>query len=368
MRNVIFASEHEEFDIQGRKYTWGESGVAEMCNMHCKAQGRGHIHFIHCPMHDNCTSLIYDGSRHETRKYGPDEDVPKDELTHETYWKQMRFEDPCTDDEQTEFALCNHLCRSEEHNEIAGSSSRSYCTEKLWHVPVKRTASMESSAGHITADGHVFVCNHSKNIPHHVVFVIDKSSSMSSRDIKPTMAKFTRRHNCRLGCVYEAIVRFITTRRRTTHDDSVSVVLFDKTAILALEMQEMKEDIVDRLVQYVTKTGTSYSSGLKSAEEVIYRGSNDPVVHKKKPTVIFLSDGGNNDGTDPLHFVNRLMKVEPRVILHTIMFGTDRTVAILKKMAGIGNGSFQHSLDEVQLARSFENLATSLKPNVAALI
>lgn len=131
MRNAIFAAEHEEFDIQGRKYTWGESGVAETCSMHCKAQGWGHIHLIHCPMYDNCTIRIYDGSWHETRKYGPNEDVPKDELTYETYWKQMRFEDPCTDEDQKEFALCNSSLQVCGAYEIDGSSSRSYCTEKL---------------------------------------------------------------------------------------------------------------------------------------------------------------------------------------------------------------------------------------------
>jgi hypothetical protein len=65
--------------------------------------------------------------------------------------------------------------------------------------------------------------------------------------------------------VYEAIVRSITTRCRTTSDDSLSVVLFNDKANLALEMQEMKEDIVDRLLQYVAAGGTNYSSGLKLA-------------------------------------------------------------------------------------------------------
>ena len=60
--------------------------------------------------------------------------------------------------------------------------------------------------------------------------------------------------------------------------------------------------------------------------------------------------------------------IEPGMIFHTIMFGTDPIVAILEEMAGLGNGSFQHSLHKVQLARSFENIATSLKPNVVALI
>ena len=66
--------------------------------------------------------------------------------------------------------------------------------------------------------------------------------------------------------------------------------------------------------------------------------------------------------------MNRLKTIEPGMIFHAIMFGTDPTVAILEKMAGLGNGSFQHSLDEVQPTRSFENIETSLKPNVAALI
>lgn len=73
----------------------------------CKAQGWGHIHLIHCLMHENCMSHVYDGSQLEKRKYGPNEDVPKDELALETYWKQMRFEDPCTDDYQKAFALYN---------------------------------------------------------------------------------------------------------------------------------------------------------------------------------------------------------------------------------------------------------------------
>ena len=67
-------------------------------------------------------------------------------------------------------------------------------------------APMASSTGHITADGHVFVYDHSKNVPHHVVFVIDKFGSMSNPNIKPTLAKFTRQHNYRVGYVCEAIV------------------------------------------------------------------------------------------------------------------------------------------------------------------
>jgi hypothetical protein len=36
-----------------------------------------------------------------------------------------------------------------------------------------------------------------------------------------------------------------------------------------------------------------------------------------------------------------------KITVLRIMFGIDPTVAILEKMAGTGNGSFQHNLDEV---------------------
>ncbi|GLJ33821.1 hypothetical protein SUGI_0679980 [Cryptomeria japonica] len=138
MRNVRFISEGEDIDIQDRKYKWGVTGIAEMCNMYCKKQGRGHIHLVPCPgqVEGKCTRNLYDRSRHKTVRYGPDVHVPKDEMTHETFWKYVRFNDPCTEEEREGFDLCNHFCKSEEHD--SGPSAKSYCTEKLWHPPIKR--------------------------------------------------------------------------------------------------------------------------------------------------------------------------------------------------------------------------------------
>ena len=56
---------------------------------------------------------------------------------------------------------------------------------------------------------------------------------------------------------------------------------------------------MDNILQYVAAGGTNYSYGMKLAEEIIDQGSSHPDV-VKNPMVIFLSDGGNNDGGDPL--------------------------------------------------------------------
>ncbi|GLJ34389.1 hypothetical protein SUGI_0691410 [Cryptomeria japonica] len=368
MRNATFISEGEDIDIQDRKYKWGELGEAEMCNMYCKKQGRGHIHLVPCKGSEMCTSNLYDGARHETVKYGPDVHVPKDEMTHETYWQYVRFVDPCTQEEREDFDRCNHYCKSEEHEaEAGGASDKSYCTEKLWHAPIKSSGQNLSSAGYITDDGHHFGCDHSKNVPHHAIFIIDRSGSMDSSDIMPTMAKFNN-HSCRLGCVYESILRFIQARLRTVSDDSVSVVLFDTSASVPLEMEDLEEGVVDRLLPYYPGGGTTYSSGLDAAEKILMKGAGHHLVDVKKPVVIFLSDGGNNGGGDPLYYVDKMKRADPRMILHTIMFGRDPTMNLLIEMAKKGGGTFDQTLDEIQLARSFENLAESFKPQVAALM
>lgn len=87
----------QDIDIGGRKYVAGESGRAEMCDMFCRTLGRGHIHISPCDSSPStCTHAPKDGRRHETCRYGPDEHVPKDELTHENHWATVGWEDPCS--------------------------------------------------------------------------------------------------------------------------------------------------------------------------------------------------------------------------------------------------------------------------------
>lgn len=388
MRKMKFVSEVEEIDLLDRKYARGESGMAELCMMHCKARGRGHTHLIQCPASEEggcCTEKLYDGARHATIQCkGLEVDVPMDEMTHETYWKNVRFVDPCEEGERAVFGLCDHFCRSEEHiveggggsatTNCGGVAGRSYCTEKLWHAPVSRSGAFQGGGGgYVTEDGHHFACDHSRNMPHNVIFVIDKSGSMDSRDISPSMAKLVAGgHANRLGCVMEAMMRFIKMRLQATSGssqgaDSVSVVLFDNSAVTAARLEEMKEGVVETILKYRADGGTTYSSGLQAAEQVLRESRNAAEVQKKCPVVIFLSDGGNGGGVDPVYLVGRMKQEEPRLAVHTIMFGSDPSFRILQDMAAAGDGTFQLSLDEVQLAKSFEGLARSLKPKLAAL-
>ena len=89
----------QHIDIGPRKYVTGESGCAEMCDMFCRSMGRGHFHIRPCeaPQASSCTHSAREGRRHETVRYGPDENVPKDELTHDAHWATAGWKDPCSD-------------------------------------------------------------------------------------------------------------------------------------------------------------------------------------------------------------------------------------------------------------------------------
>ncbi|GLJ34361.1 hypothetical protein SUGI_0690890 [Cryptomeria japonica] len=292
-RKVENISADKGINFQDRMHKWGEILVP---NINCRKQGRGYNHPVPCPGFSKCTGNLDDGSRHKT--------APQDVMTHETFWQYVSRE---------EFDIQNL-----------------------------------NSAGYITDDSRHFGCDQSKNVPHHVIFVIDKSRWMGFSDSTPTMIKFYT-HKCRLGCVYEDILWFIRLRLKTVSDDSVSVFLFDESATVAIEMEDMKESVVDRLLQQKPGGGAIYSSRLDAAEKILIKGSRQPSVNVKMPVVIFLSDGVINGGEDPLYCVDKMKRAEPRMILHTIKFGTDPTTDIVIEMAKKGGGTFGKKLDEIPL-------------------
>ncbi|KAH7290546.1 hypothetical protein KP509_30G053200 [Ceratopteris richardii] len=373
MRKTQFVADTKNIDFQGRKYVRGESGVAEMCLMYCRARGRGHTHLIPCPKTKGsnvcCTEKLYDGARHVTKKMQLNLGVkePLDQMTHAAYWEYVGFKDPCDKYERESFALCDHYCPSEEHN--GRTEEKSYCTKKLWHDPVPKDTCMRSTGGYVSEDGHHFSCIHTTIAPHNVIFVVDRSSSMENYDIKPNLKMFPQN---RLGCVYESLLGFITLRLQDLscgslgEIDTISVVLFASNAHIQVELKPISVSVIDDLPRQGAGN-TTYSSGLEKAESILNRSSRKPEIHSKTPVIIFLSDGENNGGIDPVSKVREMKRKNPRLILHTIMYGNESSGGILKDMASAGSGEYQLTLNAVELSKSFEYLAKSLKPNFFSL-
>ena len=109
MRNTIFYATEETVDTgAGREYKVGDSGTAEMCNIFCERQGRGHIHLEICQYAlEGQACVEEEGRRHETKPYMPDEDVAKDEVKHSKFWRRKKWKDPCVEKFRKDFDKCN---------------------------------------------------------------------------------------------------------------------------------------------------------------------------------------------------------------------------------------------------------------------
>lgn len=93
-------------------------------------------------------------------------------------------------------------------------------------------------------------------------------------------------------------------------------------------MEGCNECIIDHLlVQQGLGGGTNYTTNLHVVETTLMKGAQHHNVKVKKPSICFLSNGES-----PVHFGEKITKNEPRLILHTTMFGGNVTKNILMNL------------------------------------
>ena len=267
MRLTHVAVAGDVFVVDNRRYGQGDSGEAEMCNFHCKSLGRGHIHLMLCesqaPNSAQCTVSVADGIRHETTRYGPDEDIAKDELTHAAFWKAIRFQDPCTPEDKELFKLCSVQCGSEEHQQATGDEqpTQSFCTQKMWHDRFTQSdLSRLGNVGHVHSEGHHFKCTHSGSGPLHHILVVDRSGSMSGGDAQPSDTRLKTSHNNRLGAVIDACNQYLEMRHGKSSNDLVSFVAFESSAQTIFKGLPLDPtSLFERMRSVRTQGGTNFS-------------------------------------------------------------------------------------------------------------
>eukprot|EP00005_Dracoamoeba_jomungandri_P004059 CAMPEP_0174252206 /NCGR_PEP_ID=MMETSP0439-20130205/1777_1 /TAXON_ID=0 /ORGANISM="Stereomyxa ramosa, Strain Chinc5" /LENGTH=2184 /DNA_ID=CAMNT_0015332715 /DNA_START=325 /DNA_END=6879 /DNA_ORIENTATION=- len=356
MHNCKWLSNEEKIYYKTRKYARGESGVAEMCNLHCKKMGRGHTHLIQCGAENKAICeqqhTWTDGIRHHDPYEGDEEDqkIPKDEVTHQVYYEMRGWEDPCPEDDSL-FHKCPALCPHEEHSEDA--SEPSYCKGRIFHPPLKHSDFPDYT---LSQDGHAFDCIHYVGKPVHTIFVVDCSGSMAYTDLVPTIANIQLQN--RLGCVFEACFLYIQARMDDPRDIA-SMVLFNTTARQIFSQEPMHNSLLDRMLAPGNKAGggTSFCCGLKEAKEM--------VIPDRDNVIIFLSDGMDNTSDHSKAFVQDMMREynqrSVKVTIYTILFGVsprNTRKDVLEFIASAGNGTFYHSIDEITLCQQFNFIST----------
>ncbi len=145
----------------------------------------------------------------------------------------------------------------------------------------------------------------------HIVFVLDDSGSMAGRGLD----------------ALQNAVKVLMDNTDYVPGTIFSVVIFSSSAHTAGEYLEDKNDVIDIVNDMNASGGTSFSSGLSEAINVI-KGAPEE-FNKENSFVIFLSDGSSNDGTTEAD----TLKSEYINKLYTIGLGDSVNSSFLKNFA-----------------------------------
>lgn len=182
-----------------------------------------------------------------------------------------------------------------------------------------------------------------------VVFGLDVSGSMASRDILP----------CRLTAAKAATERYVGTRLRAGSDDLLSAVVFNHEATDICRNISIRDAKIGlfRPLRWIAPTGsTNISAGLMAAEEIL---ADSPTRFQRR--VVLLSDG--EDGGSPYRVADG-MKARG-IVIDTIGVGrspSDIDEPCLMRVASTVDGvlhyRFIRNADE--LNAHFESIAVGL--------
>ncbi|EME28080.1 hypothetical protein Gasu2_62280 [Galdieria sulphuraria] len=379
MRACHFVSDEltEAVEVGSRRYKRGESGEAEMCNMYCKALGRGHIHLMYCNALDafKCTNSQKEGIRHQTVAYGPDFNVPKDELTHECYWRTIGFVDPATSEEREIFALCPVKCGHLSHqtelespvrSDIVSSRESSYCNLPLWHMPLDPKGPVPNNQGYISSNGHYFHCSHSSS--YRTIFLLDRGASMATKDCSPTLPiirSLRVTHRNRLGCAVEAIFRFIMKRLGNgAVEDRVDVIAFKERANICVYEEPLSERLIMKMVRMAPSGVAMLESGLEAAFSMIQEQRTPKLI----PMLLLVTDGNVEVSPIAFRILENMLSMDKRITFHVVKFGNGKISYDLQQLCERGHGQLLSSLDEVALMEQLDSVTEKMQYQEGGLV
>ncbi|KAG1739641.1 hypothetical protein EDD22DRAFT_922084 [Suillus occidentalis] len=373
-RWAIDGPDGASLEVEGRRFSSNDEGAPMMCNIVCKTLGR-HTHIDYCRSQDATPCVMNPEALHISKRMLPAPDCPKDFVTHNLFWRRSGFKDPYSRNEQANFAKCGKailitdlcwlliLTAGPEHTSAEGNAVQPSF----------------SSPGYVSNDGHHFSCKNPVVMQQafHVIFVADRSKSMSSTDRQPlentpASGRIIRTSNNRFGALHAV------AGRQAARRDAYSVILFDRNVVNAVvnDFSSSPDNLLDAVIRYQTSGGTNFTAAIQHAQSVMEQHWST----ERTPVIIFLSDGESPIEDQTVQNLCRAAVRRGKALsFHSVSFGREKHSASLRRMFQIAleaqNNSprdplartaatiastYSEALDTVQLAETFLGIADSL--------
>jgi hypothetical protein len=194
-------------------------------------------------------------------------------------------------------------------------------------------------------------------LSYHVVFLADKSGSMTWEGQRPSQRFCDLGYANPLGCALEACDRFVRMRDAAGASDKISLVMFDSGVEPAISGADLHPELIINLLQRVRWNygGTAFCGAFEMASSITRRESM-PVL------LMFLTDGADGGCQVRLDFAINDLRQNANVSMKAIGFGSGCNTAHLRELAGrFGErGEYLAAIDGLQLVESFEAAAAEL--------
>ena len=253
--------------------------------------------------------------------------------------------------ERTEFCTAVHGDLSTRHNEGVESDGAIYRNaqealngESCWET-VARTAGLTSPLAVDTADPPGLQPIEWQVAPEYdrLVIVIDRSASMGLRPNSIAVAKETA--DLLVGLLHGRKTLVVDGAEVALPGENLAIVTFAGDQAVELPFREILSDaskdsaraVIDAIVADVTTDHlvTDLGGGLQAALDLI---TGEGVVPASTETVILLSDGGQNAGSNPEDLVPALLARGARV--YAVGIGGEANTKPLKEVADHTGGRF----------------------------
>lgn len=174
-----------------------------------------------------------------------------------------------------------------------------------------------------------------------VALVLDSSGSMGQED--------------RFIGLDTALTEFLRVLEDANGDDFLSLTDYDTRSRLVQPVTSNLNDIRTAFRQLVVGGRTAIGDGILTGSGSLSGGQSRPQALK---TIIVMTDGQQNEGSDPL--TTARTAANRGHVIHTITFSRGANQSLMRQVANIGNGIHLHADNNAELVDRFREIALQL--------
>ena len=185
--------------------------------------------------------------------------------------------------------------------------------------------------------------------------IIESTASRRDRDICLVVDRSGSMAGSKMTDLKDAVDVFLDSLGDTPQDEYVGLASYATSPLLESDLVTDLPLLSQLMSAMVASGRTNIGGGIDVGRGILNRGRGKGFVEK---TMVLMTDGIHNTGTDPIEAANRA--ASDGIVIHAITFGQGAQQSLMRQVATITGGTFNHAPDRAALLRIYRDIALTL--------